>query len=63
MSTRTLVFTAEELQALSILVNNAEHDADQRRMLTRPDSPQEKAAAADQAQLQTIMAKLAGRAL
>lgn len=61
MATKTLTFTAEELRLISIWANNAEHDVDQARMLTRPDSPQEKAAKADQLFIQEIQRKLAGR--
>ena len=61
MSTRSFVFTEEEVRLIAQLVNNAEHDADNKRMLTRPGSPQEKAAEADQAQLQHIQGKLSGR--
>lgn len=62
MATRTYTFTEEEARLIKIWVDNAWHDADQARMLTRPDSPQEKAAEADQALIQGIRAKiLAGR--
>lgn len=61
MGTRSLILTDEEWRAIAILVNVAEHEADDTRMLTRPDSPQEKAAEADQSFWQTIQGKMSGR--
>lgn len=61
MATRELILTEEEWRALAILVNNAEHDADQKRITQRIDSPAEKAAEADQKFWQGIQAKMAGR--
>lgn len=60
MATRTFTFTEEEARLLKIWVDNAWHDADQARMLTRPDSPQEKAAEADQALITGIREKIIG---
>lgn len=61
MATKTLILTEDEYRAIAILVNNAWHDADNKRMLTRPDSSQEKAAEADQLFWQQIRVKLTGR--
>lgn len=61
MSTRTLVFTDAEIRIISQWASHAEHEADDKRMLSRPDSPQEKMAEEDQRTIQTIQAKLTGR--
>lgn len=61
MATKTYTFTEDEVRLIAILVNNAEHEADDKRMLSRPESPQEKAAEADQLFIQGIQAKLSGR--
>ena len=61
MSTQTFIFTAEERRFLSSLVHSAWIDADNKRMLSRVDSPQEKAAQADQEFIQSVEEKLAGR--
>lgn len=61
MGTRSLILTDDEWRALAILVNNAEHDADQARITQRIDSPAEKAHEADQLFWQQIQAKFAGR--
>lgn len=62
MATRTVTLTEDEWRLISIWANNAHHDIDRQRIRELPDSPQEKAAEADQKFIQQIMAKLAGRA-
>lgn len=62
MGTRSLILTDDEWRALAILVNNQEHDADQRRVRAPwPGSPMEKSAEADQKFWQDLQAKMAGR--
>lgn len=56
--TRTLILTQEQLRLISQWANNAWHDADQARMMTRPNSPQEKAAEADQLFVGEILEKI-----
>lgn len=60
MTTRTIDFTPAELRLIAQWANNAWHDLDQARILTRPDSPQEKSAEADQEFIENIQAKLRG---
>lgn len=56
--TRTFTFTPEETRLLAQLVSHEWQLLDDRRMLSRPDSPQEKSAEADQLMVQTLQDKL-----
>ncbi len=58
--TVTLILTPEERRYLSILVGHDWQVTDDKRMLSRPDSPQEKAATADQTFIEAIQTKLRG---
>lgn len=58
--TRNLILTPEEVRYLSQLVSHDWQVADDKRMLSRPDSPQEKAAEADQAFIEIVAQKLRG---
>lgn len=60
MATRSYTFTAEEARWLAQIVGHEWQKADDRRMLSRPDSPQEKVAEADQAFIEVIQGKLRG---
>jgi hypothetical protein len=61
MGTRSFTFTAEETRLLMRWASRADHEADSTRMLTRPNSPQEAAAEADQLLVQQIQDKLTAR--
>lgn len=58
--TRTLVFTQEQIRLISQWATNAWHDADQARLTSRIDSPQEASYKADQLFIETIQEKLRG---
>lgn len=56
--TRTFVFTPEQHRLLMQWASHEWQLADDRRMLSRPDSPQEKAEEAHQLMVQEIQDKL-----
>lgn len=58
--TVTLILTTEERRYLSILVGHDWQQTDDKRVLSRPDSPQEKMAQADQTFIETVQEKLRG---
>lgn len=58
MATRSLILTLEERRFLNQLVARAWAEVDTQRLLARIDSPQEKAALADQQFIEGIQAKL-----
>lgn len=58
--TVTVILTPEERRYLSVLVGHDWQQVDDKRMLSRPDSPQEKAATADQVFVEAVQAKLRG---
>jgi hypothetical protein len=58
--TRTFVFTPEERRLLAQWASHEWQLADDRRMLSRPGSPQEAAAEADQALIEVVQQKLRG---
>jgi hypothetical protein len=58
--TRTIAWTPEEIRYLSALVGHDWQVVDDRRMLSRIGSPQEKAAEADQAFIEVVQSKLRG---
>lgn len=57
---RHLLLTREEVRYLSQLVSHDWQQTDDKRMLSRPDSPQEKAAEADQTFIESVQQKLRG---
>lgn len=58
--TVTVVLTPEERRYLAVLVGHDWQVMDDKRMLSRPDSPQEKAAEADQKMIEVVQSKLRG---
>lgn len=60
MATTTLIVTEEERHRLIEIVAHERQIAEDRRLLSRIDSPQEAAALADRLFVETILAKLRG---
>ena len=60
MSTRSFIFTEEEARRLAEIVAHERQIAEDRRLLSRIDSPQEAAALADRLFVETILQKLRG---
>ena len=58
MSTRTFVFTAEERRMLIEVLGAEKDQAETKRLMTRPDSPMEKAAADYLARVKALREKL-----
>lgn len=58
MTPRDITLTDDQIRLIKQWANDAWHDADQARMLTRPGSPQEAACLADQLDIEQVRAVL-----